>query len=135
MSEIDRFDALKNFLTDNSYESSEGIFYIFPGKLLLAMSEINSMRAVEDESKQVSQIERVNSSLMTMTKSKNESSFSVMPNDVRLSQKKVEFAENPLFYRMNVSRIFRKEKEFTQKIGLSQENSKKRESGKPELKR
>ena len=34
MSEIDRFDALKNFLTDNSYESSEGIFYIFPGKLL-----------------------------------------------------------------------------------------------------
>ena len=60
MSEIDRFDALKNFLTDNSYESSEGILYIFPGKLLSAMREINSMMAAEGESKQGSQTVRVN---------------------------------------------------------------------------
>ena len=34
MNEVDRFDAIKNFLSGNSFESTDGLFYIFPGKLL-----------------------------------------------------------------------------------------------------
>ena len=47
MSEVDRFDALKSFLSGNGYENSDGVFYIFPGKLLQAMMEVGGMGMVE----------------------------------------------------------------------------------------
>ena len=37
MKDVDRFDAIKNFLSGNSFECSDGVFYIFPGKLMNAL--------------------------------------------------------------------------------------------------
>lgn len=89
MSEVDRFNAIKNFLSGNSYESSDGVVYIFAGKLLQALIEVSSMKTVEADSHQSSQISSLNSSqlvTMNVSKTKNESSLSVVPTDVRLSK-------------------------------------------------
>lgn len=129
MTDVDRFNAIKNFLSGNSYESSDGVVYIFPGKLLAALMEVSSMKSVEAESKLSNQTLGLNSSqlvTMNMSKTKNESSLSVVPSDVRLSKigQTQDYEDNLFVYRMNVSRIVRKEKELNLKMGiiLSDEN-------------
>lgn len=51
MNEVDRFDAIKNFLSGNSFEAPDGVVYIFPGKLLQALMEVGSMKIIEADSK------------------------------------------------------------------------------------
>lgn len=61
------------------------------------------------------------SSTANLSKSKNESSMSILPSHSRLSRNisNQEYEDNLFIYRMNVSRIARKEKELNLKKGMA----------------